>query len=66
MEVSTIRLQMINGQEVYFRAPRHEIHRLIVNRHGRPPKAGRQHVITTEKNIPITVELQEIDKIHIM
>ena len=66
MLMATVRLQMANGHEVYFRARRSEIHRLVLSRHQSHPEAVGQHIITTEKNVPITVDLQEIQKIHIM
>ena len=66
MPMATVRLQMANGHDVYFRAPRHEIHQLVLNRHGRIIAADGEHVITTERNVPFTIRLQEITKIHIM
>lgn len=66
MQMATVRLQMGNGHDIYFRAPRSEIHRLVLCRHGRAPEPEAQHVIQTERNVPISVDLQEIRSIHIM
>lgn len=65
MQMATVRLQMINGHEIYFRAPRTEIHRLVVQRHGNDPAPGEEHVVHTEKNIPISIPWREIRTIHI-
>ncbi|MBE0599141.1 MAG: hypothetical protein IH614_17995 [Desulfuromonadales bacterium] len=65
MHSATVRLQMTDGHEVYFRAPRSEIHRLVLSRHGRLLQSA-PHVIQTEKNIPFAVQLQDIRRIHIM
>lgn len=65
MQMATVRLQMAGGHEIYFRAPRTEIHRLVVRRHGKTPEPGEEHIINTEKNIPIAVPWREIEKIHI-
>ena len=66
MHMATIRLQMTSGHDVYFRAPRHEIRQLVLSRHGQSIAPNDELVVTTERNIPITIRLQEINKIHIM
>jgi hypothetical protein len=62
---ATVRLQMLDGDEIYFRAPRAEIHRLVVRRHGSDPEPGDEHVVTTETDVPISVPWRQIHTIHI-
>jgi hypothetical protein len=68
MQMATVRLQMANGHEVYFRAPHSEIHQLVIMRHGNSQAriAGKEHIITTEKNVPIAIDLTQIQEIHII
>ncbi len=65
MQMATVRLQMVDGHEIYFRAPKNEIHRLVVRRHGRDPEPGDEHIVRTEKDVPITVAWRQIRTIHI-
>ncbi len=65
MQMATVRLQMLDGHEIYFRAPRTEIHRLVVRRHGNDQDPADEHVVTTEKDVPISVPWRQIRTIHI-
>ena len=64
MSIATVRLCMTNGQEVYFRASRREIKRMVVERHSRTPRSAG-HVVNTEPNVPITIDLMTVQEIHI-
>lgn len=67
MMMSTVCLRMTDGREVWFRAPQREVSRLVIMRHGREGSAGdgKEHLIFTEKEVPITVDLSLVRDILI-
>jgi hypothetical protein len=67
MLMATVCLHMIDGQEVWFRAPQHQVHQLVVSRHKSTPPAEtkKEHLVITEKKVPIFVDLTRIRKILI-
>jgi hypothetical protein len=58
---------MADGREVWFRAPQREINRLVELRHGKAGHAHteKEHLILTEKEVPIAIDLSRIRSIHI-
>lgn len=67
MLMATVCLQMTDDQEVWFRAPQHQINQLVVRHHKSKAlaEAEREHLIITEKRVPICVDLTRILKIFI-
>jgi len=67
MMMSTVCLRMTDGREVWFRAPQHEVNRLVITRHGKEgySEEEKDHLIFTEKKVPITVDLSRIREILI-
>ncbi len=67
MSIATVRLRMEQGSDVYFRASRKEISRMVLMRHQKKSSGMDQavHVLTTENNIPITIDLSAVEEIHI-